>query len=556
MGLRRYAVPTAPRRSRSLLIAAIALLTLALAACGGGSATPESGPSTATVTRGTFSITVTAAGSVAAAQVEALRFGVAGTVMEVLASEGAVVAEGDVLARLDATSLTASRDQADAALANAQVALDALVNPTEEATAQAALDLESATLAQTATERSQRKAVDAAQTAQDNAAEAYAYVFRRNYGIEPSGTDLLTLTPDQVLAAYPKDPTVLYAWTTLFPALPPNEDEFTTAANTAHVAVQDAVLAFRQATTAQAQALATAQRDVEKAQAAVDALVNPDRLTLLQAQAAVTAAQGRLADAQLALDRAVLTADFAGTITDLAIGVGDDVTATANVATLSSTGELVVEGQVDEIDIAQLAEGQQVRVELDALQGVTLAGTLLTISSSPVTQQGIVSYPITIALTIPRAGATGLRVLPGMTATATVVVAEQADVLLVPAGAIQRDGQNRVADVLLADGTTQRTQVTISASDGRVVVVSNGLSEGDEVVVPAGTATTVNQFTTFGPGGLDGGLTFPGTGTGPTRNADGTITLPNGSVVTPGQGGFGGRGGNGGGGRNGNGGGQ
>ncbi|MEK9659466.1 MAG: hypothetical protein VW450_05955, partial [Chloroflexota bacterium] len=157
--------------------------------------------------------------------------------------------------------------------------------------------------------------------------------------------------------------------------------------------------------------------------------------------------------------------------------------------------------------------------------------------------QGIVSYPITIALTIPRAGATGLRVLPGMTATATVVVAEQANVLLVPAGAIQRDGQNRVADVVQADGSTQRTQVTVSASDGRVVVVTDGLAEGDEVVVPPGTSTAVNQFTTFGPGRLDGGLTFPGTGTGPTRNADGTITLPDGSVVTPGQGGFGGRGG-------------
>ncbi|MEK9659893.1 MAG: HlyD family efflux transporter periplasmic adaptor subunit, partial [Chloroflexota bacterium] len=387
-----------------LTLPVIFFVALALTACGGADATPTSQTSTATVTRGTFSITVTAAGSVAAAEEETLRFGVTGTVTEVLASEGSIVAEGDVLARLGVAGLTSTRDQADAALTNALEALDALVNPAEDERAKAALDLTSATQAQEAAVRSQRKAVEAAQTAQDTATEAYAHVFRRYYGIEPSASDLLALTPSQMLAAYPKDANVLYAWMELYPEAAPSAETITSDMDIAYEGLLDANLALRQALTARTQALATAQRNVENAQDAVDALDSPDRLTLLQAQAAVTAAEGKLADAQLALDRAVLTAGFAGTLTDLAIGVGDDVTSTTNVATLTSTGDLVVEGQVDEIDIAQLAEGQQVRVSLDALQGVTLAGTLSTISSSPVTQQGIVSYPITIALTIPRAG--------------------------------------------------------------------------------------------------------------------------------------------------------
>ena len=50
---------------------------------------------------------------------------VSGRVAEVTVVEGDTVAQGDVLVRLDATLLEAQRDQAEAALATAQAAVDA-----------------------------------------------------------------------------------------------------------------------------------------------------------------------------------------------------------------------------------------------------------------------------------------------------------------------------------------------------------------------------------------------------------------------------------------------
>ena len=101
--------------------------SLALAACSGGSGTPT--PDSANVPIVSDNFAVSAEGRLVPGKFAELSFSGGGKVAEVLAAEGVVVSEGDVLARLEnSESLQSSVAQAELELLNAQQAMDDLKN--------------------------------------------------------------------------------------------------------------------------------------------------------------------------------------------------------------------------------------------------------------------------------------------------------------------------------------------------------------------------------------------------------------------------------------------
>jgi HlyD family secretion protein len=99
----------------------------------------------------------------------------------------------------------------------------------------------------------------------------------------------------------------------------------------------------------------------------------------------------------------------------------------------------------------------------------------------------------------------------GLTATVSVIVDERSDVLLVPNSAITTQRGQTYVQVVLADGTIEERAITTGISDWQYTEVTDGLSEGEQVVVPEGTATTTTtlqqQF-----GSREGGIFIPGMG--------------------------------------------
>jgi len=79
----------------------------------------------------------------------------------------------------------------------------------------------------------------------------------------------------------------------------------------------------------------------------------------------------------------------------------------------------------------------------------------------------------------------------GLTLTVSIIVEERSDVLLVPNAAITSQGGKIYVQVVSADGVTEERSIKIGISDWQFTEVIDGLSEGEQVVVPgAGTATT------------------------------------------------------------------
>jgi multidrug efflux pump subunit AcrA (membrane-fusion protein) len=82
-----------------------------------------------------------------------------------------------------------------------------------------------------------------------------------------------------------------------------------------------------------------------------------------------------------------------------------------------------------------------------------------------------------------------------MNASVTIIVDQAQDVLLVPAQAIQTEGFRSVVKVLNDDGSTESVVVQTGISDGMNTEITEGLEEGQTIIIPARAATSVETTT-------------------------------------------------------------
>ena len=427
-------------------------------------------PQTAAVQRGDLLAVVGTAGTVRSAQSLDLSFGAAGTVAEILVSAGDKVVAGQPLARLETDTLEAQVASAEVSLQIAENSLEQLKEPpTEAELLQAEANLESARAAyETAKAKPKEWQIaqieadlEKAREALEEAQAAYdAVSWRPNISMLPQAAKLQEATE-----AYEK-------------AL----DSYRIAL----AGVSDAALK-----SAAAQ-LAQAQENYDKL------LAGPSDDDLLSAQSKVDQASISLENAQRSLENATLTAPFDGTVTDINIIVGQTVSQNTVAVALDDLDHLEIEASMAEVDIVRVSEGQYVEVVVDALPNDVLIGKVSQVALVGTVTQGVVNYPITVAL-----DPTTSSVKPGMTASLTILVDERADVLQVPNRAVRSYGSNRGHYVeVLYEGQIIQVSITIGmANESMTEIVSEGLREGDQVVV---SAVTTSQ-TSFGPG-LGGGM--------------------------------------------------
>ncbi len=77
----------------------------------------------------------------------------------------------------------------------------------------------------------------------------------------------------------------------------------------------------------------------------------------------------------------------------------------------------------------------------------------------------------------------------GLTVTVSIIVDEKNSVLLVPTRTITRQGRQAYVQVLAANGALEQRAIQTGISDFQFTEVTEGLSEGEEIVVPNSTAT-------------------------------------------------------------------
>jgi multidrug efflux pump subunit AcrA (membrane-fusion protein) len=186
-----------------------------------------------------------------------------------------------------------------------------------------------------------------------------------------------------------------------------------------------------------------------------------------------------------------LYASQAGTISSLALVEGQTFNSTDGVAAkLISPNIAQISLSIDELDIASVQEGQEVSIELDALEGVNFAGSVAEVSTTGSVSGSVASY--TAVVTFERAAGA----LTGMSATATIIKERKDDALTIPLVAVQEYGDAvYVYTALDEQGVLGgETQIETGLSDGTNVEVTSGLEEGAVVYYRQQSSTDTGIF--------------------------------------------------------------
>jgi HlyD family secretion protein len=136
---------------------------------------------------------------------------------------------------------------------------------------------------------------------------------------------------------------------------------------------------------------------------------------------------------------------------------------------------LLVDVSVSEVDINQIAVGQPVTLEFDAILGKEYQGEVVEVSPVGVQQQGLVSFEVTIQLID-----ADEEVRPGLTAAVQIVVRQVEDALLIPNRAVRWvKGEQVVYKAAVVDNITEDNLEIIPVSLGASSDEFTELIEGD-----------------------------------------------------------------------------
>ena len=212
-------------------------------------------------------------------------------------------------------------------------------------------------------------------------------------------------------------------------------------------------------------------------------------------QEAVRQAELAVQQARIDLDNNTLVAPFDGIVATIGANPGETApTGTTGFVTLVDPSAVRIDVTVDESDVAKVAVGKSAAITFDALPGRPFRGSVISVSPSGTLSQGVVTYPVSLSI-----DARG-QVLPaGLTASATVIIDEKSDVLVVPLRAVRRQGRDQVIDVIGLDGKPSPRVVKTGVQNDQSVEITDGLAEGEQIAVQS-TTTRAPSGGPQGPG--------------------------------------------------------
>jgi RND family efflux transporter MFP subunit len=241
----------------------------------------------------------------------------------------------------------------------------------------------------------------------------------------------------------------------------------------------------------------------------------PDPATLTQAQLdlanarttqqtdqlKLVAARDTLLLAQLHAQQLTVTTPITGTVTGLLASPGTQVDPSVALISVADLQHLSVTINMTEFDVAHLKVGDAAVIDVAALGGTSIPGTVTSIAPVGVSNSGVVQFPVTVALTKTTSG-----IKPGMLASVQVTTAQARGAVRVPLDAISYSSGGGKPQVTLISSTGAKTvkPVTLGLAGPSLVQVVKGVAPGQQLAVPTLAAASVGgtPTTSSGPAGI------------------------------------------------------
>ena len=175
-----------------------------------------------------------------------------------------------------------------------------------------------------------------------------------------------------------------------------------------------------------------------------------------------------------------------GTILEILVHSGEIITsgtATFGGGTIlmriADLSHMVIKAKINEVNIPRVSAGQPVDIRLDALPGKPLKGRVTTIATQGVKENNLVTYEVSIDIENSHPA-----LKPMLTANIDIETKRLDDVLTVPLEVLRVKNGDDVVEVL-SDGEPQTRKVRVAFRTDTQAVITQGLQEHDQVLIPS-----------------------------------------------------------------------
>jgi HlyD family secretion protein len=230
---------------------------------------------------------------------------------------------------------------------------------------------------------------------------------------------------------------------------------------------------------------------------------------VLLSQAGVRQVQAELESSRTDLANTIIRSPIDGVVLSRQVNLGQTIAARMQAPVLFQIANdiktLMVECDIDETDVGNVKTGQQLRFQVTAFPDDTFRGKIIQVRIGPDTGQNVITYKALVEAENPEG-----KLLPGMTATVTVIIAEARNVLRVSNAALNFEPSLSKAkrtktaatlakkplfskpapDVYLrkGDGSLVRVSIQAGLSDNAFTeVISGDINEGDVIITGLNT---------------------------------------------------------------------
>ncbi|MCX7785512.1 MAG: efflux RND transporter periplasmic adaptor subunit [candidate division WOR-3 bacterium] len=210
------------------------------------------------------------------------------------------------------------------------------------------------------------------------------------------------------------------------------------------------------------------------------ALLDAARAVLESAQKSHDSSQIRSAQksyeiAEKAYKPVPLTNSIAGEVISRSCEPGQNVNTQTTLFVISD--RLVASVTVDEADIGKIELGQKAQITLDAFPNEPVSAKVTKIAREGTIVSDVVVYNVLVEPEkVPAKWASG------MTANVEFFVVKKDNVLLIPKSAIKERNGNQIVQVFASNKPEPR-KIIAGVTDGKMVEVVEGLSEGDKILI-------------------------------------------------------------------------
>jgi HlyD family secretion protein len=233
---------------------------------------------------------------------------------------------------------------------------------------------------------------------------------------------------------------------------------------------------------------------------------------LIRAKNQLVTAKSNYQKAKVDLGYAMIYSPISGVVLNKAVEEGQTVASSFSTPTLftiaNNLTEMQVEANVDEADIGQVKEGQPVTFTVDAFPEDVFTGTVKQVRLEPTVTSNVVTYTVIIDAPNPEE-----KLFPGMTASVSIIVKKEVGVSvpmealyftpdMTEMEAMKKQGlefkglysnQEELTQSLKDVGSktvwvkraniVEQVKVKAGLNDGAKSLVSEGVQDGDEVVL-------------------------------------------------------------------------